>query len=89
MSGLNPSARAKSRWHERLDTKVGQAQGPVHLGVPTADDVERQPLGRLLEHVDLQGVVLTPAVERAGEGLETMLAEAARQLGASLAGQLA
>lgn len=51
----------------KAGAQIAQAEGSVHLGVTTADDVEGQPLGGLLKHLDLERVVLPPTVERAGE----------------------
>ena len=68
--------------------KVGQAQGPVHLGIPASNDVERQALRRFFEHVDFERVILTPAAERSRKRLETLVAKVSRQLGTCLPRQL-
>ena len=100
--GLRPSASASGELNvgaeslgkckialaRQAGSKVGHAQGTVHLGVTTAHHVERQPLGRLLEHLQLQSAVLAPEVERSGKGFQALLPQPAREFRTTLPGEV-
>ena len=58
--GAKPSIERGIALARQHVAELGDAEGPVHLGVAAAGDVERQPLVRLLDQTQFQRAVARP-----------------------------
>ena len=82
ISELNPSENREIALAGKARAQVGQAQCPIHLGILATNHVERQaPWGDCSSNSNSSALSLTPAAEGSCKRLETLVTQAARQLG--------